>query len=72
VQAILREIPALTQSPAGFRQAAAVARAKVQAVELPALRARLGRQAREWIKAERTWAQNGRRYRELYERLGVA
>lgn len=38
----------------------------------PALRARLGRQAREWIKAERTWAQNGRRYRELYERLGVA
>ena len=22
--------------------------------------------------AERTWAQNGRRYRELYERLGVA
>jgi len=38
----------------------------------PALRARLGRQAREWVKAERTWAQNGRRYRELYERLGVA
>jgi glycosyltransferase involved in cell wall biosynthesis len=38
----------------------------------PALRARLGRQAREWIKTERTWAQNGRRYRELYERLGVA
>jgi glycosyltransferase involved in cell wall biosynthesis len=38
----------------------------------PALRARLGRQAREWVKTERTWAQNGRRYRELYERLGVA
>jgi glycosyltransferase involved in cell wall biosynthesis len=38
----------------------------------PALRARLGRQAREWIRTERTWAQNGLRYRELYERLGVA
>ncbi len=37
----------------------------------PALRARLGRQAREWIAIERTWAENGRRYRELYERLGV-
>jgi glycosyltransferase involved in cell wall biosynthesis len=35
------------------------------------LRMRLGRQGREWILAERTWAQNGRRYRELFERLGV-
>lgn len=38
----------------------------------PARRARLGRQAREWIVAERTWARNGARYRELFERLGVA
>jgi PEP-CTERM/exosortase A-associated glycosyltransferase len=38
----------------------------------PALRARLGRQAREWIAAERTWTANGRRYRQLFERLGVA
>ena len=38
----------------------------------PALRARLGRQAREWIVASRTWSENGRRYRELFERLGVA
>lgn len=38
----------------------------------PALRARLGRQAREWVVESRTWAQNGRRYRALYERLGVA
>jgi glycosyltransferase involved in cell wall biosynthesis len=38
----------------------------------PTLRRRLGRQAREWILAERTWAANGRRYRELFERLGVA
>jgi glycosyltransferase involved in cell wall biosynthesis len=37
----------------------------------PARRARLGRQARAWVAASRTWAQNGRRYRELYERLGV-
>jgi len=38
----------------------------------PALRLRLGRQGREWVLANRTWAQNGRLYRELYERLGVA
>jgi glycosyltransferase involved in cell wall biosynthesis len=38
----------------------------------PALRTRLGRQAREWVATERTWTQNGRRYRELFERLGVA
>jgi glycosyltransferase involved in cell wall biosynthesis len=36
-----------------------------------ALRARLGRRAREWVAASRTWDQNGRLYRELYERLGV-
>jgi len=37
----------------------------------PALRERLGRQARAWVASERTWAQNGRRYRALFERLGV-
>jgi glycosyltransferase involved in cell wall biosynthesis len=37
-----------------------------------ALRHRLGRQAREWVAAERTWTQNGARYRALYERLGAA
>jgi hypothetical protein len=47
VQTILRDIPALTQSPSGYRHAAAVARAKVQAVELPALRARLESLTRE-------------------------
>jgi len=36
------------------------------------LRARLGRRAREWVAASRTWDQNGRRYRELYEHLGAA
>jgi glycosyltransferase involved in cell wall biosynthesis len=38
----------------------------------PALRTRLGHQAREWILANRTWTENGRLYRELYERLGAA
>jgi glycosyltransferase involved in cell wall biosynthesis len=38
----------------------------------PALRLRLGRQGREWVLANRTWAANGRLYRELYERLDVA
>lgn len=47
VQAILRDIPALTAAPSGFRHAAAVARAKVQAVELPALRARVESLVRE-------------------------
>ena len=36
------------------------------------LRARLGRQAREWVASSRTWAHNGARYRQLYERLGAA
>ncbi len=34
-------------------------------------RQRLGAAAREWVVANRTWAQNGRRYLELYQRLGV-
>jgi glycosyltransferase involved in cell wall biosynthesis len=36
------------------------------------LRRRIGRQAREWVMSNRTWPENGRRYRELFERLGVA
>jgi len=35
-------------------------------------RERLGGAARAWVETNRTWAQNGIRYRELYERLGVA
>ena len=34
-------------------------------------REELGRAARGWVCAHRTWAENGRRYRALYERLGV-
>lgn len=37
----------------------------------PALAARLGAAGRAWVTAERTWAGNGRRYRDLYSRLGV-
>ena len=42
------------------------------ALDDPELRARLGRQAREWVVTSRTWAHNGARYRQLYERLGAA
>jgi glycosyltransferase involved in cell wall biosynthesis len=35
-------------------------------------RAALGREARRWVTANRTWRQNGQRYLELYRRLGVA
>ncbi len=37
----------------------------------PPTRQRLGAAAREWVVANRTWAQNGLRYVELYQRLGV-
>jgi glycosyltransferase involved in cell wall biosynthesis len=35
-------------------------------------RARLGAAARDWVAGNRTWAHNGRRYLDLYQRLGVA
>jgi len=38
----------------------------------PDRRRHLGRQAREWVTANRTWRQNGLRYLELYRHLGVA
>lgn len=37
----------------------------------PASRARLGKSAREWVIAERTWRRNGERYRQLYAELGA-
>jgi glycosyltransferase involved in cell wall biosynthesis len=37
----------------------------------PPGRARLGKAAREWVTAERTWRRNGERYRELYAQLGA-
>jgi glycosyltransferase involved in cell wall biosynthesis len=38
----------------------------------PVRRAELGAAARDWVAANRTWRQNGLRYRQLYERLGAA
>jgi glycosyltransferase involved in cell wall biosynthesis len=38
----------------------------------PDQRRRLGIAAREWVAANRSWTQNGRLYRELFERLGAA
>ncbi len=38
----------------------------------PLERARLGEAARRWVIENRTWTQNGQRYRALYERLSVA
>jgi glycosyltransferase involved in cell wall biosynthesis len=38
----------------------------------PPLRTELGRQGARWVRRHRTWSENGRRYRELYEGLGVA
>ena len=38
----------------------------------PSTRARLGKAAREWVIAERTWRRNGERYRTLYAELGAA
>lgn len=37
----------------------------------PTARANLGKAAREWVIAERTWRRNGQRYRTLFEDLGV-
>jgi glycosyltransferase involved in cell wall biosynthesis len=37
----------------------------------PERRLALGRAAREWVAANRTWRQNGERYRALYARLGA-
>jgi glycosyltransferase involved in cell wall biosynthesis len=70
----LREI--VTPGEAGllFRpeDAADLAAVLERLLDDEALRARLGRQARDWVVAERTWAHNGARYRALYERLGAA
>ena len=70
----LREIVAPGEAGLLFRpeDAADLASVLEGLLDDEALRARLGRQAREWVAAERTWAQNGARYRALYERLGAA
>jgi glycosyltransferase involved in cell wall biosynthesis len=70
----LREIVIPGETGQVFRSEDADDLARVLGLLLddPALRSRLGRQAREWVTATRTWTENGRRYRALYERLGVA
>ncbi len=35
----------------------------------PALRERIGRAGREWVLRERSWAANGRQFREVYRRV---
>ena len=58
----LREIVTPGETGLTFRAEDAEDLAEVlgRLLDDPALRARLGRQAREWILAERTWAANGR------------
>jgi glycosyltransferase involved in cell wall biosynthesis len=38
-------------------------------IENPELRGRLGEAGRDWVVRERTWAANGQRYRELFDRI---
>jgi glycosyltransferase involved in cell wall biosynthesis len=69
----LREMVQPEQTGLTFRaeDAEDLARVIERLIEDRDLRLTLGRQAREWVSRERTWAENGRRYRELYERLGA-
>lgn len=50
---------------------AALADALARLAADPAERARLGAAGRQWALATRTWEANARRYRDLYDRLGV-
>jgi glycosyltransferase involved in cell wall biosynthesis len=42
-----------------------------QLIASPALRAKLGSAARDWVARDRTWAHNADRYRAAYQRLGA-
>ena len=70
----LREIVTPGQTGLAFRPEDAADLADVLGglLDDQALRGQLGRRAREWVMSSRTWAQNGERYRALYERLGAA
>ena len=71
--AALREIVADGETGLTFRPEDATHLADVvePLLDDPGRRAALGRAAREWVAANRTWRQNGERYRALYERLGA-
>lgn len=69
----LREMVIPGETGALFRpeDAADLADVLARLLDDPALRASLGSRARDWVSTARTWSENGRRYRELYERLGA-
>jgi glycosyltransferase involved in cell wall biosynthesis len=72
---VVSDLPALTEivgrDERGLAFATSGAGALVAALERlmddPALGRSLGAAARTWVLAERTWAADGRRYRDLYE-----
>jgi len=51
---------------------AALADCLRELLDQPELRRELGRNARAWVAADRTWAHNAQRYRDAYARLGAA
>ena len=80
IPVVASDLPALREmlvpGETGAVFAAGDARALEEAlgplIDDEALRQRLGRNAREWVLANRSWTANGIRYRELFERLGAA
>lgn len=76
---VVSDTPALTEMVKPERTALVVepgsvdslAEALDRLVADPALRERLGMAAREWVITERSWAVNGRMYRDLFARLGA-
>jgi glycosyltransferase involved in cell wall biosynthesis len=69
----LREIVADGETGLVFRPEDATSLADVvePLLDDTSRRQALGRAARAWVAENRTWSRNGRRYRELYERLGA-
>jgi glycosyltransferase involved in cell wall biosynthesis len=76
---VVSDLPALVEVAApderGLRFPAGDVDGLVAALELvlddTPLARRLGAAGRAWVTAERTWASNGLRYRDLYARIGV-
>jgi glycosyltransferase involved in cell wall biosynthesis len=70
----LREIVAQGETGFVFEPESAVSLADTvePLLDDPEARARVGRQAREWVATKRTWRHNAATYVELYRRLGAA